>query len=396
LTSEPVGPEGGHLNYYLQHGISPVRYRMDEAGAHFDRRDSLYRSLGLPPVAFKGADVLEVAPGSGQNSLFAATCGPATLTLVEPNPVGRRDIEASYAGLRVPHTKPCLIATKLQDFNPGRRFDVVICENWLGALPHEVELIKKLASLLAPGGVMVLTVVPLSGFFPNIMRKLLALRILPADLGFEEKSDALVEVFGPHLATIPNMTRSHRDWVHDCMVNPHYLNVGLPLGTVLSAVGSELEALATFPRFSTDWRWFKGLTGADRRFNEELLAAEAANLPTFVDYRKTYPVQPADTNRDLNARFLSLHALAIDWQRAHEAGQTVRMVELGAEIAVLVGAIERRLAEIDPDLGEAVAELGEVWSKVNPTAADVRDMRRFGAMFGRETVYLSLTRPRTI
>jgi hypothetical protein len=226
------------------------------------------------------------------------------------------------------------------------------------------------------------------------MRKLLALRILPADLDFEQKSEALVEVFGPHLATIPNMTRSHRDWVHDCMINPHYLNVGLPLGTVLGAVGTEMEALATFPRFSTDWRWFKGLTGADRRFNEELIAAEAANLPTFVDYRKTFPAQPADSNRLLSANFSDLHAFALDWQRAYEASQSERIAELGSKITAVVGVIARRLSEIDPDMGKAVAEVGAIWSKEAPSVADVRDMRGFGSLFGRETVYLSLTRPR--
>jgi hypothetical protein len=127
VVSDLAQPEStGHLSYYIQHGISPVSYRTDDIGAHFDRRDSLYRSLGLPSVAFKGADVLEVAPGSGQNSLYIATCAPASLTLVEPNPAGRRDIGAAYAGLKIPHTPPTLIAETLQRFTPERRFDIVI------------------------------------------------------------------------------------------------------------------------------------------------------------------------------------------------------------------------------------------------------------------------------
>ena len=44
---------GGHLEYYKARGLAPVAYRTDDLQAHFERRDSLYRSLGLPPAAFK-------------------------------------------------------------------------------------------------------------------------------------------------------------------------------------------------------------------------------------------------------------------------------------------------------------------------------------------------------
>ena len=240
MPTQTSSPPGGHLQYYREHGISPVHYEMDDFQAHLSRRDSLYRSLGLPPVAFKGCSVLEVAPGTGQNSLYVATCLPASFDLVEPNPAGLEAIEKNYAGLELAHTAPALHAKTFQAFEAGRQYDIVLCENWLGALPGELDLVAKLASLVAPGGALVLTMVPLSGFFPNIMRKLLALRLIDRSKSFDEQTRALIDVFGPHLATMPAMTRSHRDWVHDCMLNPHYLNVALPLDTILETIGGEI------------------------------------------------------------------------------------------------------------------------------------------------------------
>jgi 2-polyprenyl-3-methyl-5-hydroxy-6-metoxy-1,4-benzoquinol methylase len=394
VSDSPEHAQGGHLDHYVRHGISPVRYRMDDLAAHLDRRDSLYRTLGLPPIAFRDAAILEVAPGSGQNSLYLATCRPTSLTLIEPNPVARDDIAAAYAGLPIPHTAPTLVASTLQKFAPGRQFDVVICENWLGGLPHEVVLIQKLASLVAPGGVMVLTIVPLAGFFANVMRKLLALRIAPAGLDFEARTAILVEVFGPHLATIPHMTRTHRDWVQDCMLNPHYLNVGLPLETVLGAIGGDLEALATCPRFANDWRWFKGLAGANRRFNEVLTEASSANLHTLVDHRSTYQPRSAAENQALHVAFGAVHALARSWQAAFAAAEGTCLSALTAQIAARLRQIEVNLHTVDSELAAAVAELEALWSKSAPTQAEVRDMPNFGPLFGRETVYLSLTRPR--
>ena len=383
---------GGHLDFYREHGISPVHYQASNALEHFERRDSLYRSLGLPPLAFKGATVAEVAPGSGQNSLYVASRGPARFDLIEPNPSGRTDIEAAYAGFAEPHTKPTIHPQRLEEFEPDGLYDIVICENWLGSLPGERALIGKLARLVAPGGVLVMTVVPLSGFFPNIMRKLLALRLCAASLGFEERTSRLVEVFGPHLSTMKSMTRSHRDWVHDCMINPHYLHVGLPLPTFLGAIGAEFELLSTFPRFATDWRWFKALTGAARNFNGHALAAYRANALNFVDHRTIRPPSDEASAVRLDEAMTALYEAAV---RLQQAGLSPDMsIEAPAFLAVTVALdqVDDILGRLAPDLGPALAELGAVWRKPVLDPAEIRGMQAFGALFGRETVYVSATR----
>lgn len=384
--------EGGHLDYYKEHGISPVRYAMDDLSQHLQLRDSLYRSIGLPQVAFRGSDILEIAPGSGQNSLYLAVSQPRSLTLVEPNPAGLRDIQKLYDTLSEPHTAPILHPARLQEFNPGKLYDVVLCENWLGALPEELGLLRKLAGLVSPGGALVLTIVPLAGFFPNVMRKLLALRVLPRDLGFEERTAALVEIFGPHLATIPNMTRSHRDWVHDCMVNPHYLNVGLPFETVIDTIGAEMSVLGTYPRITIDWRWFKSLKGGERRFNDLLIEAVAANIPSLLDYRRTFPASEPGSNAALDRHFGNVHKLALAWQVAFEAERTNDLEQLTGQIASELHEISEQLAEIDGDLAAAARELEELWLMKQPTPEAVRDMPLFGALFGRETFYAAFTR----
>lgn len=384
--------EGGHLDYYKEHGISPVRYAMDDLSQHLQLRDSLYRSIGLPQVAFRGSDILEIAPGSGQNSLYLAVSQPRSLTLVEPNPAGLRDIQKLYDTLSEPHTAPTLHPARLQEFNPGKLYDIVLCENWLGALPEELDLLRKLAGLVAPGGALVVTIVPLAGFFPNVMRKLLALRVVPSNLDFEERTAALVEVFGPHLATIPNMTRSHRDWVHDCMVNPHYLNVGLPFETVVETIGDDMAVLGTYPRIMTDWRWFKALKGPERRFNALLIEAVAANIPSLLDYRRAFPASEPGANAALDRHFGTVHGLALAWQAAFEAEKAAEVQELTAQIGSALHQISEMLSEIDGDLAAAVRELEELWLLKQPTAQAVRDMPLFGSLFGRETFYAAFTR----
>lgn len=391
LTDESTHSAGGHLQYYRQHTISPVHYRVEDIDSHFDRRDSLYRSLGLPPVAFRNARVIEIAPGSGQNSLYVAACQPASYDLVEPNPTGLRDIDAAYRAFDKPHTAPHVHPMTFQDFETSDRFDVVLCENWLGSLPHEVRLIGKLASLVAPGGTLVLTMVPPSGFFANIMRKLFALRLDDPESAFDDRTARLVGIFGPHLSSVANMTRSHRDWVHDCMLNPHYLDVALPLETILDAVGGELEALATLPRFTLDWRWFKALAGDGRDFNGHMLAAYRRNAHNFVDYRRVFEPTEAE-DAALNSAFLRFHAAARDWQQSFLGGANVTAA--AAAISAALSEVAAAMSRIDGDIAAAVEEARTVWGEPHLRPEQVRDVTKFAALFGRETVYISFTRPR--
>jgi SAM-dependent methyltransferase len=383
---------GGHLAYYREHAIVPVQYQFENLRAHVERRDGLYRSLGLPPAAFRAVRVLEVAPGTGQNSVYVASCMPETLDLVEPNPASLAAIENVYAPLTLRHTRPRVHGMRLEEFDPAARFDVVLCENWLGGLPNELALIGKLAGLVAPGGVLVLTVVPFSGFFPNVMRKLLGLRVVGPGLDFEAKTQLLLEAFAPHLSTIANMTRSHRDWVQDCLLNPHYLNVALPLEAALDAVGADMEALATFPRFGADWRWFKALTGAERRFNENLLQAFRRNTHNFLDYRRVWPERAAEANASLDAACQGLHMAAIAWHAAFQEAAGGPLRDRAADISRLLEAMSGELADVDPSLSEATSELRDVWNASEVTTRMIARMEAFGALFGRETVYLSLTR----
>lgn len=85
-----------HLTFYQTNEVSPVLQDVADAKKHLVRRESLYRSLGLPSTFFRDHTVLEVGPGSGQNSLHIASSMPSSLTLVEPNKSGVIQIEKSF------------------------------------------------------------------------------------------------------------------------------------------------------------------------------------------------------------------------------------------------------------------------------------------------------------
>lgn len=377
-----------HLDYYNKHGISPVHYIANSVQEHFERRASLYRSLGLPSLAFRGARVLEVAVGSGQNSLYVASRMPELLTLVEPNPTGIGEIRKLYANTSVPHTEPVLVEMTLQDYVPEHQFDIVLCENWLGRVPHEKALLRKLAGFVAPDGIMVVTTLTPTGFLPNLIRRALSVKYCDPRLPFAERTERLVEMFAPHLGYMSAMTRSATDWVQDNMMNPAYYDICLTIPDVLQEVGDELNALGTNPSFSTDWRWFKAVCGEAREFNRHMIDEYESQLHNFFDYQLEFSQTDVALNCTIERACIEFleatcsyeHAVLTDQHPAEALDKVSGILE--AIIAQIHGFPDQVRLGLAAGLELLLAEHGDF--------REVAKASPFSRLFGRETVYLSL------
>lgn len=379
-----------HLSYYTEHGISPVHYKAANVQEHFQRRASLYRTLGLTPLAFRGAKVLEAAVGSGQNSLYVASMMPESLTLLEPNQTAIREIHDLYANTEVAHTPPVVVESTLQDYNPAHRFDIVICENWLGRLPDERLLLRKLAGFLEPNGMIAVTTITPTGFLPNLIRRALSVKYCDPKLSFAERTERLVTMFEPHLITMNAMTRSATDWVQDNMMNPAYFDICLTIPDVLDELGDRVSALGTNPSFSADWRWFKGLHGDARDFNRRMVHEYQAALHNFFDYQLLF----AQPDVQLNLILEELCLKFLETVRGYERAALTGADEADAQ-TILLETLEKIVHQLRhfPDQIKAGVEAGlQLLSMDNEDYRIVAKPSPFSRLFGRETVYLSMIR----
>ena len=370
----------GHLDYYTRHGINPVRYDVSDLQLHLDRRGSLYRSLGVTPLAVRGARVLEVAPGTGQNSLYLARLAPSSLTLVEPNPVAIRDIATVYAMAGAAPVPPLVIESRFEEYEPEELFDIVVCENWLGSSDHERKLLGKLGRMVADGGLLLITCVSPIGMLPNLLRRALASKLTDPESSFAVRTAALCRAFGPHLRTLVAMTRGVTDWVHDNMLNPAYFGIMLTLPMVLAELTASFDVLGSSPRFAADWRWFKELCGPHRDFNRHLLAEYRAGGHNFFDHRTVLPLREVGRNAALETAALAVGTAVCDWETR------------GGEPEVIESAVRRVMAGMNDLPGHWTAALDEfldAFSTPRLTPEAVAVMPLFGPLFGRETIYLS-------
>jgi hypothetical protein len=375
-----------HLEFYLENRISPVRQDISDLQKHLERRSTLYRRLGVPARHITGNRVLEVGPGSGHNSLYLAACRPAALDLVEPNPVGRQGIEALYATFAIEHTAPRVIPQSLEEFEGPGDYDIVIAEAWLGSTPHELGMIGKLSRQVKQGGILILTLQSPVGMLANMLRRLLAYELITAATDIATRTSVLLEAFGPHLSTMCAMSRLHEDWIQDTLLNPAALTSVITPSILLSALDG-YGVYETYPRFITDWRWYKELTGGNKSLNPALLDCWRQQSHNFLDAAS--PPTALELPDNGNARLEAASQRLIDYLIECES----RNVRPDRTVALdTVESIADLLATASSPMGQAIIEFIDIYRKPVAIASEVAAMRTFGRVFGRELVYISFIR----
>ena len=380
-----------HIEYYRHYAIAPVRYDVSDMPAHLERREVLYHRLALPPPAFRGNRVLEVAAGTGQNSLYIAQLKPARLVLLEPNATAVEHLLRTYEEFDIAHTAPEVVTCTLEEFESVEPFDIVVCENWLGNSPRELALLDKLAGMVAHPGILVITWVPPIGLVPNLLRRFLGTRLTADGLDFQTRTQLLAEAFAPHLRSLGSMTRSAIDWVQDNMLNPAYFGLCLSLPIVIDCLGADFDVLGCSPVFAEDWRWFKAMAGVKRRINDHVLEEYWRKAHNYLDQREPPFSGDGDANRRLDEEALRVLA-AIE---AHEDCFTSAENAVDAAARVRESLV-RFIARVPARMAQTVSALEEFVERGFDIApgdvSAVIAMERFGTLFGRETSYVSLVR----
>jgi|APCry1669188970_1035186.scaffolds.fasta_scaffold40197_2 2-polyprenyl-3-methyl-5-hydroxy-6-metoxy-1,4-benzoquinol methylase len=210
-----------YLKFYEEHGISPVSQDISDLGLHFHRRIGLYRTLGITPLLFKNRDVLEVAPGSGYNSIVTASFGESSYDLVEPNLTGFNEMISLFEKYEINDSGIHFFNCRLEDFLEKRDYDIVLCEGLIPGLDNQDEFVLSLANRVRSGGVLVVTCVDVVSFFFETLRRYLS-RILTSQSLENERGGS----GGPYYQS--SLRLLSRIWLR-CLVCPAQQKIGFTM-----------------------------------------------------------------------------------------------------------------------------------------------------------------------
>jgi len=375
------------VDFYKRHGISPVRQDISNLDAHFTRRASLYRHVGLLPMFVRGKCLLEIGPGGGFNSLYTATLRPSQYVLLEGNPAGVADIHRLFGDFPELREGLEVVNELIEDYRPKELFDIVLCEGVLGlaGVPDPTLMLKSVARFVRPGGVLVITCIDALTNFPEVVRRMFAQLAIDPSMPLQAQVDRTLPMFVPHLHSLPGMSRRHDDWLIDNLLNPASIGPVLSIPDAIAAIAGEFQFFASSPHYCVDWRWYKAIVPGAATFNEIAADQYWKNAHNLFDYRELHPPRDPETNRALYAACADARLLVREYERTRDVTLAAAFAEGLRKIASLTKAFSAKTAAVFDESAGLLERLPV------PVEA-VANAKHLGPWFARGQQYVSFSR----
>jgi len=291
-------PSESVLKYYQDNHFNPVMISVDDKAtweSHFAKRLNLYqRHLGIPLSLLRGRSVLEFGCNSGENALVLASVG-ANLTLVEPNQQVLPRLKALFKKFGFEKQIIKLLQKDIDSFSTDKSYDLVIAEGFLFSLPNRDQLIDKIAQLLTPRGLAVISFNDQYGCLLEQTKKMIFWRVCQLsgieDIHSEASLELARRLYAEDFANL-NASRNFSTWWKDVLVNPLFrfdtfwsYKELLPL---IEKAGCEFYTSSPGWNSIENFRWYKDIPDINNR-HKRLMEEWNSMFPFFITGMPTSP-----------------------------------------------------------------------------------------------------------
>jgi len=289
------------LDFYAANNIIPVHQDLTDLENHLIRRNYLYQTLGMPPALFRGGDVIEFGPGTGDNAIATSFYGLNKYILVDGNPPSVRELNKRCEKGSI-HAKTCkVIESDINAYRDDARYDVVLCEGLIPGQPQPKQFLDHVSSFCAPGGVVVFTTISYVSQLAEFCRRVFRPVIVADKSPFERQVTIASDIFRDHLATFGVSTRPIEDWVSDNILHDWLVSEN-QVFSVLDAIdifGDRFQFHSSSPRFLTDDRWYKAVGRDSDTANDLVIQQYHTFSAMLLDYRvKLETINGAGLNKE--------------------------------------------------------------------------------------------------
>jgi SAM-dependent methyltransferase len=335
--------------------------------------------LGIPSITFSGKRLLEVGPGGGYNSLYFLA-NDARVDLVEPNPKAQTEIKALFTQYGIEQERWLLFPSRIEDFSNGICYDIVIAEGFIPGLYERETVIQKLARVVKPGGIIVVTCVDDISLFFDHLKRIVAGQLTKDTADFQDKVAILAQAFEPHYRSLGNASRPIEDWVADMYINQATYGKLFSIEECITEFGNEFEFLGSSPDMFTNYNWFKNIHFS---YRESVIGQFQQKRHTLLFWDLPDGSRLAADNRKLGELAFQIRSLAGCITPNNDS------IIIG-EIIKLLNELKKNTQGIDERISIAIDEGISLLLEKELTIEKVAKANRLGSAYGRAQQYVSL------
>lgn len=285
------------VDFYSKNNISPVSQDISDLKKHFQRRDTLLRSIGIPNILVSNAEILEFGPGSGHNATYIASLRPSKYHLVDGNFRGVENTKKLLCEYNVDDLE--VIHSLFLEYQTDNLYDIVWAE---GCIPHQIDpisIVKHLSSYTKKEGVFVASMNNGVSYLTEMIRRIASFMHMNESQSFQDKIDAIIPLLKGHLQNLKGMSRPVDDWIADSILQPLHDGKLFSIPDAIAVLQNDYDIYSTSPKLISDWRWYKDITGDDREFNKIALDCYYKNNLNLIDYRYEFKPHSVDFGQKL-------------------------------------------------------------------------------------------------
>lgn len=347
------------FNYYERQEVLPTfgnlrsPGELDAYGAQ--RRELFADKLLLPPVMFRGADLLEFGPDSGENAMVFARWG-AQLTLVEPNRQAHEKIQAYFSRFGLTGSLRELVLNDVEGFRSDRKFDIIDAEGFIYTVQPTERWLRILHGFLNPDGYAIVFYYERYGGFLELALK--AIHAAGKILMDGPPIEVAKRLFDKKWNSIPH-TRSFESWLMDVLENPfvrhRYFIDAASLCSAAHEIGFDIHSAWPSYRDSLDVYWHKKIRSDSDKLQRTVRHLGRSRL-SFLGGRKLHLVGNVEA---ANAVSASIEQLVLDVDQLIDTPFGDSLPRVVANLATLREKIRSTeiLADDPADIAAIVATL---------------------------------------
>lgn len=379
-----------YIDFYGEYSISPVSQNIHDENLlkHFQRRDALYRHLGIVPALIKGQAILEFGPGSGHNAIFTNKQMPKKYVLVDANKTGLQESKKNLAEVTNIDNVD-FVYSLIEEYQSDDKFDLVFCEGLIAFQLDPVNFVKAPSSFVKENGVFVITCTDSVAVLSDWMKRLYGAILVHGELQLESRLAILRKHFGSHLGSLKGMSRPIDEWLLDNVIQCLDYDIGRGLFSIseaITALGDNFDAYQSSPHYATDWRWYKDIHGEQKKYNDIFKEQYIQNVHSSLDYRNSY--QPRETEKNLH--LISLCNNAFNLIHTMLKKKQVTDNEMVVMLKSALSELSDEVASFNADAAAAIDDFNMFLNHIDdPQSYQFTDFIPF---WGRGTQYLSLIR----